>query len=218
MTNFCSQCGTQMNVATEFCSFCGTRGGGAPSEKKKGKSPILVTCLGCGCTAVVGFVLMIVMVLILVSGSMSTAAKEDYYTIGNDRVASVKLALGEVRTITGLGSSITNGVTKIEYKYQVLGNQQGNEMSKYVTYLVDQDGFSHAGDIDFSTPTGKGQVERPSVDDGYVVVMQFEYDKDGYTIIITRTKGEATPQTPAEETTPQAVHQPADPPLDVITE
>ena len=79
-----------------------------------------------------------------------------------------------------------------EYKYQVPGLQQGNEMSKYLTYLQDHDGFDRIGDVDFSGPTGKVFTTRDSVGGG-VILMQIEYDTEGYTIVIAKIQDKAIP-------------------------
>jgi hypothetical protein len=227
---FCTQCGTALEESAEFCTNCGTRVADAPPEKKK--RPILVACLGCGCASMVGFVLLVGVLIWLGMSVMSQLAKENYYTMGIDRIPSVKLALGEEREIRGLddGKNV-DGDPRKEITYKVPGTQQGREMQQYVAYLCDKDGFFRLGEIDFSGPTGEGLLARFSIDSSYVVLVKIQYDTDGYTIVIVRQKpnailsmslellkksatnppDEATWEPPAEDTTPDEPSTPDEP-------
>ena len=199
MTTICSICGAQLEEAAQFCAQCGTQTAAASAKKKR---PIIVTCLGCGCAAIVCFGVMIALIIWFAMSSLNNAAKEDYYVLGNDKIPSVKLALGEERKITGLNvSTALGGATKKEFKYQVPGTEQGREMFEYYTYLHDKDGFLRLGDIDFNESAGKGVVARNSVDDGHEIQLQIEYDAVGYTITIVKQPGGVTPVTPENDTT-----------------
>jgi len=202
MATFCSKCGTPLEEGAGFCPSCGKQGAGGPPGKKK--RPLIVTCLGCGCASMVGFALLIGVIVLFGISAMSKLAKEDYYTIGNDKVPTVKLALGEERKVTGLSASVVaGGATTKVITYQVPGTEQGREMFKYYTYLHDKDGFLPLADFDFSGPTGTGVIARNSVDAGQMVHLKIEYNTGGYTITLTKLQGEVTPKAPAGDTTPE---------------
>jgi len=127
-----------------------------------------------------------------VMGALNKAAAADYYELGNDQIPSVKLALGEERKITGINSSVNNGVTMKEYTYSVPDKDQGLEMSRYLTYLRGQ-GFLLLTDADFNAPEAWCKVGRNSVDDGYEIIVQIDYDTKGYTIIVVKEEGKIMP-------------------------
>ena len=126
----------------------------------------------------------------------NNAGNPDYYTIGKDKIPSVKLALGEERKMSGTSSSaaLGGGQTK-EFRYQVSGSEQNDDMFTYLTYLREKDGFLLLTGFDFNGPVGSCLVGRNSVDDGYEIQLQIEYDRSGYTITILKQAGGITPNT-----------------------
>ena len=162
---------------------------GTAKPKSKIKLPVI---LGAAAGVVI---LIVVIVIVSVSGALSKAAKADYYTIGNDQIPSVRLALGEERKVTGTSTSVSGGVTTKEIKYQVPGMDQGSDMWDYYNYLHDKDGFLALTDIFFFGETsGQGTVARNSVDGGYYIQLQIDFDRSGYTITVQKLPGEITPK------------------------
>ena len=132
-----------------------------------------------------------------VGGALGRAAKADYLEFDGDRVASVKLVLGEKREIIGIYNSadilslMFGGKTKT-WVYQVPGTQQNRDMSAYYDYLCDKEGFLRSGTANFDGPNGETVLERNSADSGYLLILTIKYDESGYTIAIRKLQGEVT--------------------------
>jgi len=163
-----------------------------PAPKKKSKLPLVLLIIA---VVLIGGIAAIV---VGATGVVKKAARLDYYELGNDKIPSVKYVLGEERKITGVNTSINNGVTMKEYKYSVPDKDQGLEMSQYLTHLRGE-GFLLLTDVDFNASEAWCKVGRNSVDSGYQVVVQIEYDATGYTIIAVKEEGEITSNAPATE-------------------
>ena len=228
MAKFCPNCGVSLADAANFCAGCGAQVTStptqqaqpqpppytqpqyqqpqypqqpyppappppAPAKKKRKGLKIFLGIVG----GLVGLVAVILVVALAATGG---AAKKDYYTIGGDKIPSVKLALGGERKVTGVNTSASNGVTMKEYRYSAPDVDQALEMSQYLTHLRGQ-GFLLLTDADFSAPEAWCKVGRNSEDSGYQVVVQIEYDAAGYVITIVKEAGSITPNEPADEPT-----------------
>ena len=159
-------------------------------SKKKRRIPRLVMIIG---IAVIVIGVGIAVAVIALNGAGNT----DYFKFGNDKIPSVKLALGEERKLTSASTSaaLGGGQAKV-FVYQVSGRRQNDDMFNYITYLREKDGFLVLTSFDFNGPEGACIVGRNSIDDGYMIQLQVEYDRSGYTITITKQKGEITLNTP----------------------
>lgn len=139
-------------------------------------------------------------VLIAANRILAGAAKADYYTIGNDKMPSVKLVVGSGPKLVRTGTSTSGDVTTNTYQYQTSGDQ-GQDMSDYAAYLHDQDHFLTVTSLDFSGPTGDGSLARNSVDSGQILIAQLKYDTTGYVVTIVKQSGSVTANTPTPEPT-----------------
>ena len=158
--------------------------------KKKRRIPLVVKIIGIA-------VLVIVVGVIIAVTVLNSAGKADYVKFGKDQIPSVKLALGEERNLTSASTSaaVGGGQTKV-FVYQVSGTEQNTDMFNYLTYLREKDGFLLLTGFDFNGPEGACLVGRNSVEDGYEIQLQIEYDRSGYTITILKQKGGITPNAP----------------------
>jgi len=145
--------------------------------------------------AVLGVVLLGTGLYIFAGNVLEEEAKADYYQVGDDRIPTVKLALGEERKITGIRNyTSTGGGVGKEYTYQVSGDEQNKDMIKYLNHLREKDKFIVTSDIDFTGKVGSGMVARPSVEEGQIILMELKYNTEGYTIDIKKGKGTVTPK------------------------
>ena len=161
----------------------------APQEKpkKKRRIPLLVKIIGIAA-------LIIVVGIIVAVTALNNAGKADYFKFGKDQIPSVKLALGEERNMTGASTSAAAGGGQLKvFTYQIEGMGQNTDMFNYLTYLRENDGFLLLTGFDFNGPEGTCVVGRNSVDAGYEIQLQIEYDRTGYVISILKQKGEITP-------------------------
>ena len=175
----------------------------APPPKKKSKLPLVLAIVA---VVVIGGIAAIVAGIV---GAVNKAANADYYVLGNDQIPSVKYVLGEKRKITSASTSINNGVTMKEYQYSAPGVDQALEMSQYLTYLRGE-GFLLLTDADFTVPEAWCKVGRNSVDSGYEIIVQIDYNTAGYIITLVKEEGEITPAT-ADPTTPPNRPEPTEP-------
>jgi len=159
-------------------------------QKKKRRIPLPVKIIGI-------IVLLIAVGVTVAVIALNSAGNSDYYTIGKDKIPSVKLALGEDRKLTGTSSStaLGGGQTKV-FEYQVSGSEQNDDMFDYLTYLREKDGFLLLTGFDFNGSKGSCIVGRNSVDAGYEIQLQIEYDRSGYTITILKQEGGISPVSP----------------------
>jgi len=139
---------------------------------------------------------------------MGKTAEADYYEIGSDKVPSVKYVLGEIREVTGVSTSTRNGVTTKTIEYRVPDNQ-GAEMLQYAKALMDKHGFYNTTPYDFTGSTGKGfEFSRVSDTEGFIIMLEIEYDRSGYTIKLTRGEGTLTIPETAPEPEPEDTPEP----------
>ena len=158
---------------------------GAPAAPVKKKFPkwLIAVIIVAACVAA------LFIVPALLTGN---AADKDYFKIGSDQVPSVKLVLGEKRDTTGVSSSTEGGVTTKVISYSVAENQN-REMLTYAKALMDKYGYINTTDYNFNGPAGSGfKFAKESVEAGYVVIVQIDYDAKGYTLTLMRGKGTIT--------------------------
>ena len=156
---------------------------GAPQKKSR---KLLVIIL-----VIVAVIAAGVVTAILVTGNTS---KKDFIKIGKDEVPSVKYIIGEVRNVTGVNSSIENGVSKKVITYSVLENQR-EEMLKYAQALYDNYHFWYyeTNEDDFSGSEGIDlRLAKESVEEDFIIIVRIDYDRSGYTITLTRVRGTLT--------------------------
>ena len=144
------------------------------------------------------------------NAATSRAGTVDYYTIGSDKVPSVKFVLGQDRTVSKFSSSTSSGVTTQTITYQVPGSGQNSEMLQYAFYLHNKDNFTTMPDSNFTGAIGKGGFYRASVDAGQELVVGISYDTTGYIITVTKKPGQVNSPPSATDTAPA---QPATPAL-----
>jgi hypothetical protein len=124
---------------------------------------------------------------------LDSTEKADYYTLGDDKIPSVKLVLGETRKVVKSNTEISNNVRARFIEYTTDPNdkmQASNDMKVYFQYLLDKEGFQSkgsgskmtyrngvAGETQFTRQFGKD-----SVDAGKTIMLDIAYDSKGYTL------------------------------------
>jgi len=176
----------------------------APAKKR---TPLIVKIL----IPVLAVIVILAGVVLLASLITGNEAQADYYTIGTDRVPSVKFVLDEVRDIRSTVTETTNGITTKTIIFAPVDVNQSAEMKKYATYLYNN-GFYALVDIDFSGPTGLGTLGRNSVDPGMKITVNIYYDDEGYVLTLVKQKGEIVPDDPGTDPTDGPKGAPSDAP------
>jgi hypothetical protein len=153
---------------------------GKPEKKSAAKIVIgIIVGLLLLCGITVGIILGVT------SCAINTAKTADYYEVGGEKVASVKLAIGE-REVTGVSSWIEAGSDNYRVTYAVTANQ-ADEVERYLAYLVENEGFLYSPDnppFDGASAHSGIQVGKAASKEGYGVVVQADFDSAGYTITV----------------------------------
>ena len=116
---------------------------------------------------------------------LADASKLANYELGKDLVPSIYSVVGE-REVTGIESSAKNGAIKKLYTYA--SASVFDDLLEYIKALMDE-GWVVTEDIDLNITPGSGQLALHSVDEGKIVLLNFTYDNDGYTIDLIKDKG-----------------------------
>jgi len=140
-------------------------------------------------------VVIVLMVAGLVTGGSMVAVrsfggglpKMDHYELGPDQVPSVKLVLGGERRV--VSSSITTVRDSSEWviRYQPAAGQP-TEWSQYLEYLVGAEGFEFLRRDKPTDPVGVAVLTKPSVEAGFIIYLQIQWDATGYTLTALRSR------------------------------
>jgi hypothetical protein len=161
--------------------------------KKKSKAPLFVGIL---VAVIVVIAVSIALIANAASSQLLKTAQADYHEIANDKIPSVMFLIGEERTVTGVSSSSNSDGSKqleITYKTQA-GEDSQMDMYYYAVDLCDNYGFYSINDNDFSGSTGTNfQFAKESKTPGYLVIVRIDYDRNGFVVTYTISKGTLTP-------------------------
>jgi hypothetical protein len=168
-----------------------------PPEKKKRN--VLRIVLIIVAILVVGCIGTVVAVFGAASCSLNALADADSYEIGNDRVPSVKTALGERYDVTGSAVKTENGQETLDIVFKT-GGTSGKDMERYASYLSDN-GWLRTQDADFSQASNpksalRGfQLAKNSTTSGYVVVVTLYWEPGEFNLVIDRLVGDVAGET-----------------------
>ncbi len=117
--------------------------------------------------------------------ALTDAGKLMQYELGEDIIPSITAVVGE-REVTGVESSIKNGVSSKQYTYSSASVY--DDLWAYVQKLMDE-GWLVTEDIDLKTVPGSGQLGKKSSDEGNILLLSFAYEDSKYAIKISKAKG-----------------------------
>ena len=121
-------------------------------------------------------------VMILSGCGKDDKEKTENYEIGPDRLPSMTFVIGEREQ---LGFEENDGKLKYTYKTDEEGYM---DIYEYMSYLIDNCGGVVTVALN-EGEEGKCEIAMESEESGYVVKMEFEYEKDGYSVEISRVAG-----------------------------
>ncbi len=121
--------------------------------------------------------------------TVGRASDATEYKLGDDTVKSIKTVV-EKRKAVSVSTETSNGVQtkKIEYKSDAVQE----DLTKYVEYLRNEEGFILTKDVDLSLPASSFQLGKESKESGQILLMTIEYNPQGYTIILQKGEGTLT--------------------------
>ena len=116
---------------------------------------------------------------------------EEYYTLNDDNIKGITSILGERKLQNKSTKKYKNTIIKT-YKYNNIKNPY-TDLSKYILFLEDESNFITTKDYDLNKKEGLIELSRYSTNKEYIIIMDITYNKNSYTIKITRGKGKITP-------------------------
>lgn len=133
-----------------------------------------------------GIIGILLLVFLLASCSpMSKAEKLENYEVEENLIPSITSVVGE-RKVVRVKTGTENGIRSKEYEY--VSDDVFDDLFDYVLHLMN-DGWTVTKDIDLNKIPGSGQFAKHAKEEGKIIMLDFDYDLSGYTVIITHGKG-----------------------------
>ncbi len=107
------------------------------------------------------------------------------YIFGKDKIPSVTSVVGE-RAVTDVQTEGENEFPSTQYTYQ--SDSVSDDLLQY-TQLLQEQGWTEAGDYNLEEATGSAQFVKESADEGQILMLYINYEDGQY--IIKATKLEA---------------------------
>lgn len=133
-----------------------------------------------------GIIVLGIILCVVVFSILNNQKNADYYVLGTDKIASVKTVIG-VREMSGVSTSIQNGVSAKTYNYK--SETSTNDVSQYVTYLVEDEGFIPTI---LNQQSDQPVYAKKSVDEGKILILTIVDTGFGYTLTIQKGEGTLT--------------------------
>ncbi|MCL1913537.1 MAG: hypothetical protein FWG10_06625 [Eubacteriaceae bacterium] len=128
----------------------------------------------------------LVIALVFIINSLKNTANADFYKLGKDRIPSIKLVCGE-RESGKIEKSASGGITTITIEH-TSGNPV-DDLLKYTNRLTSIEDFVFTTEFNPTASQGSIQLATDSVDNGKIILIDFDYGDTGYTITIRKGKG-----------------------------
>lgn len=140
-------------------------------------------------------VLIALSVLLLVSCSACSlfdeATDADTYKLGDDNVPSIKAVVGE-RKSSGVSKGFEDNKSYFEATY--ISDTVKEDMVSYHNALYEDYHWSNLTDVDVSQTIGSFQMGTNSVEEGKILLIQLDFDQQGYTVRVQKGPGTITPK------------------------
>ena len=140
---------------------------------------------------VLAIIVLVGVLMLVVNGSLSGAAKLQAYDFGADRIPSFNSAVGE-RKVTGVGtSSSTNGTQQKNYTYET--QSRNNDLDAYFNTLKAA-GFFILKPMDGNELKGSMQLGIASADEGKIILIDLSWDNATISVALAKGDGTITPK------------------------
>lgn len=133
---------------------------------------------------IAGFIGLIIVIAVV---AINSTASADYYKLGKDKIPSIKMVVDK-RSVGETGASTSGGVSTKTIAY-IDVEEPTDDLTTYVHHLIDNEGFIATADYIPSNIPGSTQLAKESVDDGKIIMLDIEYDENGYTLVFSKGKG-----------------------------
>ena len=137
------------------------------------------------------FIIPIIIIVLIILIILNNPKDEEYYVLKDDKIKSITSLLGE-RKLTRKTKKKYNDTIIKTYKYKKIKNPS-IDLSKYIIYLENESNFMTTKEYNLNNEKGTLQLSRYSTEKSYIILIDISYNKNSYTIKITRGKGKITP-------------------------
>lgn len=138
------------------------------------------------------FIIILSMIIFLSFIANLMKEKNDkYYILGKDKIPSINLIVGK-RELSSYKNLEGDNITTKIYKYKNISNPK-SDLSDYVNKLKSDYGYLYTSEINLTKSKGKFQLGNNSIDSKKIIIMDFSYNKNSYTIKITKGDGKINP-------------------------
>ncbi len=120
---------------------------------------------------------------------LSNAETLEAYVFGADVIPSVNSVVGE-RKVIGVQSGTGSDGTYKQYDYQ--SETVTEDLIAYLIYDRLESNWYALTDFNLNNLPGTAQLATESEESGQIIIMDVTYDKDGYTIKLTKGQGTLT--------------------------
>lgn len=117
-------------------------------------------------------------------------SKQATYSIDGDKIPSISGVVGQ-RIISGYEKKTSNGQTIENYEFKNIKNPQ-KDLTKYMNYLRDKDGFANTTDYNLEGDSGNLELAGNSSTAGKVIVVVMKWDKNSYDLELKKIAGSIT--------------------------
>ena len=122
-----------------------------------------------------------------------------WYMVNGEYVPSISSVLGGTREVVDSTSDSSYDYSTIKVQYNIPGYEQGLELNEYRLNLEAYESFILVTDANFGDAYGYDiRLARNALTDGYIVLIQLDWDTSGYTITTTYLEGTLTVNEPVD--------------------
>lgn len=133
-----------------------------------------------------GIIVLGIIFCVIIFSMLNKQKNADYYVMGTDQIASVKNVIG-VRDISGVSTSTQSEISSKSYNYK--SETSTNDISEYITYLVEKEGFIPTI---LNQQSDQPVYAKKSADEGKVLILTIVDTGFGYTLTIQKGEGTLT--------------------------
>ena len=138
------------------------------------------------------FIIILSMIILLSFIANLLKGKDDkYYVLGNDKLPSINLVVGNRELASYNNLDGDNIITKV-YKYKNVEDTK-SDLSSYIKVLKNDYNYLYTTEVNLSKSKGKFQLGNNSVDSNKIIIITISYDKDSYTVKLTKGDGKINP-------------------------
>ena len=136
---------------------------------------------------IISSVIVVILLSLLIINIIKNKDSKEFYNLKGDKIKTITKVVGK-RNLTSKKVSNNNGTITKTYTYNNIKDPY-TDLSIYIKFLKNNSNFIVTKDYDLNNKKDSIQISRYSNKTNYIIIMDISYDKDSYTIKITKGKG-----------------------------